>query len=73
VARTAKVRSGQDDPGAHDADPDFAHASNGERKGLAVCAADGAKFVSGDDSGRIAGERRGLGSEIAQQGCNHRA
>jgi hypothetical protein len=72
VPRTAKVRSGQDDPGAHDTDPDFAHARDGERKGLAVCAANGAKLVSGDDGGRIAGKRRGVSSEIAQQGCDQR-
>ena len=70
--RAAKVRSGQDDPGAHDAEPDFAHAVDGEHEGLAVHTTDSTKLISGDDGGRVAGKRSGIGGEIAQQGCDQR-
>src|ERR1700726_627390 len=70
--RTAKIGSREDDPGANDADPDFANARDSECKRLAVYAADGAKLISSDDGSRKASKRRRVSSEIAQQGCHQR-
>jgi hypothetical protein len=69
----AEIRAGQHDPGAYDADPDLAHAGDGEHEGVAVHAAGRAELIAGDDCGRVAGERCRVGGEVVQQRGGQRA
>ena len=63
----AKIGAREDNAGAHDADPDLADAGNGESEGFAIHAAGRAELIAGDDRGRLTGQRRRVGREIAQQ------
>ena len=65
--RAAEIGPGEDDPGAHDADADFARAVDRDQEDLPVGAAGRAERAGGDDRGRVAGERRRVGREVAQQ------
>ncbi len=66
--RAAEIRPGQDHPGADDADPDLAGAGHGQHEDLpAIRTPHRAELVAGDDGRGVAGERRRIGGEIAQQ------
>ena len=69
----AQIGSGEHDAGADDADADLAGAGDGEHEGLTVQAPDGAELVARDDRRRVAGERRRIGGEVAQQRGDERA
>src|SRR5229473_3586667 len=65
--RATEIGSCKYDARADDTDADFACAGDGEHKDVVVRAADRAEFVARDDHSRIAGERRRVGCEVAQQ------
>ena len=47
--------------------PDLAGAGDAEHEGVAVRAAGRAELIAGDDRRRVAGQRRRIGREVAQQ------
>jgi len=65
--RATEIGSCKYDARADDTDADFACAGDGEHKDVVIRAADRAEFVARDDHSRIAGERRRVGCEVAQQ------
>ncbi len=65
---TAEIGPGLDDPRARDADTDFGGAPNRQHEYLIARASCGAEDVGGDDDRGVAGERRRVRSEVAEQG-----
>jgi hypothetical protein len=67
ATRATEIGSGEDDSGADDAEADFAGAEDGEHEHIATGTPDRTEVVAGDDRRRIAGQRRRVCREVAQQ------
>jgi hypothetical protein len=65
--RSAEVGSGKHDAGADDPDADLAGAGDREHERIPVQPARRAELIAGDDRRGVAGQRRRVGGEVAEQ------
>ena len=71
--RGAEIGAGEHDAGAHDADPNLAHAHDRKIEDVAIGAAGRAERIACEDCRGEARQRRRVGSKVAQQRGNARA